>query len=113
MTIPVIKEPSTQMQNTDRWQVRNATVTRVIESEAGTMVAVQYGGRELSVPVIDRGPFADHASRDVTMATARLLGVRATSTLGALAPAPPALLAAAYAHTAVGHANGIAPASVR
>ena len=35
MTIPVIQEPSTQMQNTDRWQVGNATVTRVIESEAG------------------------------------------------------------------------------
>ena len=54
------------------------------------MVAVQYGGRELSVPAIDRGPFADHASWDLTMATARLLGVRATSTVGALAPAPAA-----------------------
>ena len=66
------------------------------------MVAVQYGGRELSVPVIDRGPFANHGSWDLTMATPRLLGVRATSTVGALAPAPAALLAAGYGHTAVG-----------
>lgn len=35
MTILVFKEPRNQMQNTDRWQVGNATVTRVIESEAG------------------------------------------------------------------------------
>jgi rare lipoprotein A (peptidoglycan hydrolase) len=46
------------------------------------------------VPVIDRGPFANHASWDLTMAAAKTLGVKVTSTIGTLAPAP-ALAAAA------------------
>jgi rare lipoprotein A len=66
--------------------------------KCGTMVAVYYDGRELSVPVIDRGPFANHASWDLTMATARALGVRQTSTVGTLDPAPATLLSAVRGH---------------
>lgn len=54
--------------------------------KCGTKVAVYYGGRELVVPVIDRGPFANHASWDLTLATARALGVTHTATVGTIAP---------------------------
>src|SRR5947208_1435470 len=35
----------------------------------GTPVRVFYGGRSLVVPVVDRGPFANGASYDLTAAT--------------------------------------------
>ena len=60
----------------------------------GTRVAVFYQGRELTVPVIDRGPFANDASWDLTMATARALGVQETVTVGTLSPAPALAVAA-------------------
>lgn len=60
----------------------------------GTMVAVYFGGRELSVPVIDRGPFTNHASWDLTEAVAKALHMTQTSQVGTLAPAPAALAAA-------------------
>jgi rare lipoprotein A len=66
--------------------------------KCGTMVAVQYGGRELSVPVIDRGPFANRASWDLTQATARLIGMRDTAVVGTLSPAPSLLVAAVRTH---------------
>ena len=72
------------------------------------MVAVQYGGRELSVPVIDRGPFANHASWDLTMATAGLLGVRATSTVGRSRRHRPRPSRRGTRIPLLGHANGIA-----
>ena len=40
----------------------------------GTLVAVTFGGRETVVPVIDRGPFHDGYSWDLTQATADALG---------------------------------------
>lgn len=50
----------------------------------GTEVALYYHGRTLVVPVIDRGPYANGADWDVTMATARQLGMTETSTIGAV-----------------------------
>ena len=41
----------------------------------GSLVDVTYGGRTISVPVIDRGPYAHGVSYDLTLATARALGM--------------------------------------
>lgn len=51
----------------------------------GTPVALYYGGRMIVVPVIDRGPYANGATWDLTMATGRELGIRTTEWLGATA----------------------------
>jgi rare lipoprotein A (peptidoglycan hydrolase) len=51
----------------------------------GTEVSLVYGGRELTVPVIDRGPYANGASWDVTAATATSLGMDGTEWIGAIA----------------------------
>ncbi len=40
----------------------------------GTLVDVTWGGRSLSVPVIDRGPFVRGVHYDLTLAAARTLG---------------------------------------
>jgi rare lipoprotein A (peptidoglycan hydrolase) len=49
----------------------------------GTPVAIYYRGRTITVPVIDRGPYAHHADWDLTMATGKLLGMSTTAMLGA------------------------------
>ncbi len=41
----------------------------------GSLVDVTYGGRTISVPVVDRGPYAHGVSYDLTLATARALGM--------------------------------------
>jgi rare lipoprotein A len=51
----------------------------------GTNVALRYQGRTVVVPVIDRGPYARGVDYDLTYATARSLGMRKTSRLGAAA----------------------------
>ena len=51
----------------------------------GTQVQIYYDGNVMTVPVIDRGPYAHNANWDLTMATARALGIRGTSMLGAAA----------------------------
>jgi hypothetical protein len=56
--------------------------------KCGTPVAVYYGGRELVVPVIDRGPFHSRAKWDLTEATADALGIQETSTVGTIEPWP-------------------------
>jgi len=53
----------------------------------GTPVALYYHGRTIVVPVIDRGPYANHANWDLTMATGAALGMRETETIGAQAQA--------------------------
>jgi hypothetical protein len=58
----------------------------------GTPVSVFYNGRSITVPVVDRGPFANGASYDLTAATAAALGVKQTVRLG-VAPRPPAATA--------------------
>jgi len=55
----------------------------------GTPVAISYNGRRLSVPVIDRGPFANGAKYDLTYATAQALGFTVTDRVGALPVGPP------------------------
>jgi rare lipoprotein A (peptidoglycan hydrolase) len=50
----------------------------------GTQVAIYYRGRTVVVPVIDRGPYANNANWDLTMATGRALGMNSTSTVGAM-----------------------------
>jgi rare lipoprotein A len=49
----------------------------------GTEVQVYYKGNVMTVPVIDRGPYAHHANWDLTMATGRALGMLGTETVGA------------------------------
>jgi rare lipoprotein A len=51
----------------------------------GTEVSVDYDGRTISLPVIDRGPYAHGATWDITMAAARALGMLGTETVGAAA----------------------------
>lgn len=51
----------------------------------GTEVSLMYHGRELTVPVIDRGPYANHASWDVTAAAATALGMTGTERIGSIA----------------------------
>jgi rare lipoprotein A len=50
----------------------------------GTPVQLLYHGRQLVVPVIDRGPFTPTATYDLTQATAQALGLTASDTVGAL-----------------------------
>jgi rare lipoprotein A len=50
----------------------------------GTPVALYFGGRTVTVPVVDRGPFANGASYDLTSATAEALGMTGTSTIGVI-----------------------------
>ena len=49
----------------------------------GTKVALRVKGRSLVVPVIDRGPYADGVTYDLTRATAARLGVMHTARIGA------------------------------
>jgi rare lipoprotein A len=57
----------------------------------GTPVAIDYRGRTLIVPVIDRGPYGvAGADWDLTQATAFTLGMSETSTVGALRLKPTA-----------------------
>jgi hypothetical protein len=48
----------------------------------GTPVEVWFGGRSVTVPVIDRGPFSNGAHYDLTSATAQQLGMTETSMVG-------------------------------
>jgi hypothetical protein len=50
----------------------------------GTKVAIYYRGRIIVVPVIDRGPYANHASWDLTMATGQALGMNSTDKVGSM-----------------------------
>jgi rare lipoprotein A len=44
----------------------------------GTLVQVTYHGRPLTVPVVDRGPYANGADWDLTAAAAQALGIEET-----------------------------------
>ena len=61
----------------------------------GTLVVVMYQGREITVPVVDRGPFSGTYSFDLTQATADALGFLSVGAIGyarapVAVPAPPA-----------------------
>jgi rare lipoprotein A len=51
--------------------------------KCGTEISIYFDGRSLTVPVIDRGPYAHGANWDLTMATARALGMLGTGVVGA------------------------------
>jgi rare lipoprotein A len=57
----------------------------------GTLVEIMYRDREITVPVIDRGPFSDTYSWDLTQATADALGFQSSGSIGYVRadPAPP------------------------
>ncbi|MGI8430277.1 MAG: septal ring lytic transglycosylase RlpA family protein [Solirubrobacteraceae bacterium] len=57
----------------------------------GTPVAIYYQGQTIVVPVIDRGPYANHADWDLTEATGKLLAMDGTATIGAVSLAPGAV----------------------
>jgi rare lipoprotein A (peptidoglycan hydrolase) len=57
--------------------------------KCGTLVQLYYKGQVITVPVIDRGPYANHANWDLTMATGRTIGMLETEVIGA-APVPSA-----------------------
>lgn len=50
----------------------------------GTRVALYYNGKTITVPVIDRGPYANHADWDLTEATHRALGTPGIAKIGAV-----------------------------
>ena len=50
----------------------------------GTEVALTYGGRSITVPVVDRGPFRPGRRWDLTAATAKALGFTFTDRIGAV-----------------------------
>lgn len=52
--------------------------------KCGTPVALLWHGRTIVVPVIDRGPYANHADWDLTTATAQALGIDGTEKIGAV-----------------------------
>jgi len=56
----------------------------------GTLVDLYNNGQTVTVPVIDRGPFRPGTSYDLTAATAKAIGVSATTVIGAVRSAPPA-----------------------
>jgi rare lipoprotein A len=61
----------------------------------GESVAIYYQGRTLVVPVIDRGPYANGADWDLTVATGRALGIKGTAQIAAVSlPTPRAVSAA-------------------
>jgi rare lipoprotein A len=56
----------------------------------GESVAIYYQGRTLVVPVIDRGPYANGADWDLTVATGKALGIKGTAQIAAVSlPTPP------------------------
>ena len=56
----------------------------------GTNVAVFYKGRTMTVPVVDRGPYANGAHWDLTYAAATALGFKHTDVIGAVRLREPA-----------------------
>ncbi len=67
--------------------------------KCGTPVQIYYQGSVITVPVIDRGPYAHGATWDVTMATGRAIGMLGTQVIGAAA-LPPASTSSAAAPAA-------------
>jgi hypothetical protein len=51
----------------------------------GTAVTLRYNGQALTLPVIDRGPYANSATLDLTAAAAQELGVTQTVDVGMIA----------------------------
>jgi rare lipoprotein A (peptidoglycan hydrolase) len=75
----------------------------------GTLVDISYGGRSITVPVVDRGPYAHGVSWDLTTATAQALAFDQQSRIGELAlrdAVPPGTrLTARSSHRAASHST--------
>jgi rare lipoprotein A len=93
LTIPIFKDARATLYGPGFWGHHTACGERLTHAtlgvasrtlKCGTQVAVFYRGREITVPVIDRGPFANGARWDLTMATAKALGINETATVGTL-----------------------------
>jgi rare lipoprotein A len=93
LTIPIFRDALATLYGPGFWGHRTACGQRLTHAmlgvasrtlKCGTQVAVFYRGREITVPVIDRGPFANGARWDLTMATAKALGIKETATIGTL-----------------------------
>jgi rare lipoprotein A len=70
----------------------------------GTPVALYFGGKSITVPVIDRGPFANGARYDLTSGVAQAVGMTETSMIGVVPQrgaqmAPPVLAPSPFAGT--------------
>jgi hypothetical protein len=96
LTIPIFRNAVATIYGPGFWGHRTACGERLTRAtlgvasrtlKCGTQVAVLYQGRELTVPVIDRGPYGSRARWDLTMATAGALGIRQTVTIGTLSSA--------------------------
>jgi len=61
----------------------------------GRSVSIIYKGRTIVAPVVDRGPFRDGATWDLTAAAARQLGLVRTDRIGAVAIQPATVAARA------------------
>ena len=97
LTIPIFRDARATMYGPGFWGHHTACGERLTRAtlgvasrtlKCGTRVAIYFDGNEITVPVIDRGPFSNHASWDLTMATATALGMTQTSVIGTLSPAP-------------------------
>jgi rare lipoprotein A len=93
LTIPIFKSAIATMYGPGLWgrhtfcgeRLRKTTLGVASRTlKCGTMVEINFKGREITVPVVDRGPFANHATWDLTWATGKALGMKATSTIGTL-----------------------------
>ncbi len=96
LTVSIFKNAIATIYGPGFWGHRTACGQRLTHAtlgvasrtlKCGTEVAVLYQGHELTVPVIDRGPFGNGASWDLTMATAKALGINETVTIGTLSSA--------------------------
>ena len=76
----------------------------------GTPVQIYYKGQVITVPVIDRGPYAHGANWDLTMATGRALGMLGTAVIGATA-VPSTATTSPAGTSAPGAASTAAPAA--
>ncbi len=102
LTIPIFKNAVATIFGPGLWGRHTACGERLGRAtlgvasrtlKCGSRVAIYYRGRELTVPVVDRGPFTKGVTWDLTLATARALGISETSTVGTLTPAPATLTA--------------------
>ena len=63
---------------------RNTIGTANRTLKCGTPVAIYYHGKMMVVPVIDRGPYANGADWDLTLATDKAMNIPGTATIGAV-----------------------------
>jgi rare lipoprotein A len=66
-------------------RLRRATIGLANRTlHCGESVAIYYQGKTLVVPVIDRGPYANGADWDLTVATGKALGIKGTAQIDAV-----------------------------